>query len=72
MQYFKKESSVCVCVCVGAQLCLTLRGPMNCSLPGSSAHQAWNFQGSFKALPYHHQQKCQETDRTPLLCRNFL
>ena len=32
MQYFKKESSVCVCVCVCAQLCLTLCGPMNCSL----------------------------------------
>ena len=40
-EYFKKE---CVCVCVGAVLCLvaqsspTLCNPMDCSLPGSSVH----------------------------------
>ena len=29
---------VCVCVCACAQSCLTLRDPMDCSLPGSSVH----------------------------------
>ena len=29
---------MCVCVCVHAQLCLTLCNPMDCSLPGSSVH----------------------------------
>ena len=29
---------VCICVCSVAQLCLTLRDPKNCSLPGSSFH----------------------------------
>ena len=35
---------VCVCVCARVQSCLTLCGPMNCRLPGSSVHaifQAW-------------------------------
>ena len=27
---------LCACVCVYAQLCPTLRDPVNCSLPGSS------------------------------------
>ena len=34
----------CVCVCARVQSCLTLCGPMNCRLPGSSVHaifQAW-------------------------------
>ena len=30
---------VCVCVCSVAQLCLTLRNPMECSPPGSSVHK---------------------------------
>ena len=29
---------VCVCVCMHAQSCLTLCGPIDCNLPGSSAH----------------------------------
>ena len=29
---------MCVFVCVCAQSCLTLRNPMDCSLPGSSVH----------------------------------
>ena len=29
---------VCVCVCVCVQSCLTLHDPVDCSLPGSSAH----------------------------------
>ena len=27
-----------MCVCLSAQLCLTLCGPMDCSFPGFSAH----------------------------------
>ena len=29
---------LCVCVCMCAQSCLTLRHPTDCSLPGSSVH----------------------------------
>ena len=29
---------VCVCACSITQSCLTLCGPMDCSLPGSSVH----------------------------------
>ena len=29
---------LCVVLCYGAQLCLTLCGPLNCSPPGSSVH----------------------------------
>ena len=32
------QAKCCVCVCVYAQLHLTLCNPMNCSLPGSSIH----------------------------------
>ena len=28
----------CVCICLVAQLCLTLCDPKDCSLPGSSIH----------------------------------
>ena len=35
---FKLHWFVCVCVCVHAQLCLTVCDPMDCSLPSSSIH----------------------------------
>ena len=51
---------VCVCVCMRAQSCLTLCGPIDCSLPGSSAHAIsetkmgchFLFQGSFPPGPH--------------------
>ena len=41
IQYYLRKMlmvCVCVCVCVRAQSCLTLCGPIDYSLPGSSAH----------------------------------
>ena len=47
------KSCVCVCVCVHmrAQSCLTLRNPMDCSLPGSSAHGIFK-QEYWSVLPF--------------------
>ena len=39
---------VCVCVCFVAHSCLTLCSPIDCSLPGSSAH------GIFRARILEH------------------
>ena len=41
--YSYKKLCVCVCMHMPAQSCLTLRNPMDCSLPGSSV------QGTFQA-----------------------
>ena len=34
----ERFSCVCICMCLVAQLCLTLCDPMDCSLAGSSVH----------------------------------
>ena len=44
-----------MCVCSLAQLCPALCGPMNCSLPGSSAHRIFQARIlEWVAIPYHH------------------
>ena len=53
----RKKLCVCVCVCVCvcahmcAQSCLTLHNPMDCSLPGSSAHGIFQ-QEYWSGLPF--------------------
>ena len=44
--------TMCVCMCLVTQFCLTLCNPMDCSLPGSSVHGIISRQEYRNGLPF--------------------
>ena len=51
--WYKARVCVCVCLCVCSLSCLTLCGPMDCRLPGSSVHEIFQARIlEWVAIPY--------------------